>query len=97
VKTSAKRENWGSGGEAPSGVQGRSPWAQVCTAHSAKSRCGGVFVMCGSVLLVCFVCDAFRRYFWSLFAVVLPPSGGRQVARFTVRMAIDITDHHLGL
>ena len=31
VKTSAKRENRGSGGVAPSGVQGRSPWAQVCS------------------------------------------------------------------
>ena len=31
VKTSAKREKRGSGGIAPSGVQGQSPWAQVWT------------------------------------------------------------------
>jgi hypothetical protein len=37
-----------------------------------------------------------RRPFWSLFAVFLPPVGGRQDARFTVQMATDITDQHFG-
>jgi hypothetical protein len=37
-----------------------------------------------------------RRPFWSLFAVFLPPTGGRQVARLKVMMAIDITDQHYG-
>ena len=45
VKTSAKREKRGSGGIAPSGVQGQSPWAQVWT------------VQCCSITFRMLLCD----------------------------------------
>jgi hypothetical protein len=50
-RTSAKRENRGSGGVAPSGVQGQSPWAQVCR----KCVCCYCAVACVCMAVVVFV------------------------------------------
>ena len=64
VKTSAKRENWGSGGaKTPAGSRGGAPGRRFVLCTVWRVVIVVVFVMCGFELLVCFVA-AFRRYFW---------------------------------